>query len=210
MDGDSTSDTVPHVRAWAWWTGVGFAGIGLILVAWATITEGVAWLSTAGLVVTTAVMALVIARSTLDLGDLLQPASVPDTPWRWQPAVPPVRVALGLAAAVAIGWAMFVAYDRWPGPVSWNVGGPWLAGMLLAGVCAWWPDLGWPDWIRPAAWTRQEALGWLLVGGLALGARIVWPGKYPSIVDVVRTIQTQPANAQALDPLVVIAHARRK
>jgi hypothetical protein len=63
------------------------------------------------------------------------------------------------------------------------VGGPWLVGTLLAGVCAWWPNLGWPGWTKPANWTRQGALSWLVVGGTAVGTRLVWPGRYPTIVD---------------------------
>jgi hypothetical protein len=183
MDGDSTSDTLPNDLAWTGWVGVGLAGSGLILVAVEVIRQGITWTSAAGLVVATAVMGFVIARSALDLGGLLPPASAPDTPWRWQPSVPPARVALGLAAAVAIGWAMYVAYDRWPGPIGWNVGGPWLAGMMLVGVCAWWPDRGWPNWLKPARWSRHGAMGWLMVGGTACTTRLVWPGAYPSIVD---------------------------
>ena len=184
MDGgNGISERGTPGPGWIGWLGIGLAGTGLIIVAVVTITGGVTWISAAELVVATAVMGVVIARSSLDLSSLLQPTSAPVTPWRWQPSVPPQRVALGATATVAIGWAMYVAYDRWPGPVGWNVGGPWLAGMLLAGVCAWWPNLGWPDWVRPSAWTREESVGWGLVGGVALATRLVWPGEFPSIVD---------------------------
>lgn len=166
---------------WSGWVAAGLAGVGLAWMTVHVVREGIDWAMVGWLVLAIVVAGITIASSPVSLADLLVP--LPCLAWRWAPVVSPVRVALGVGVAVAIGWAMLVEHAAGAGRVGWGVGAPWLAGVLLAGLCAWWPNLGRPKWLHRAPWNLQSVAAWLIVAGVAFGVRLVWPGRFPSMVD---------------------------
>ena len=168
---------------WSGWVATGLAGTSLAWMTWHVVRAGIDWANAVLLVLTIVVAALITAMSPLSLSELLVSIPPPAEVWRWAPVVSPMRVGLAVAAAIAIGWAMLVERAAGPGQVGWDVGGPWLAGVGLMGLCAWWPNRVWPGWMHRDAWTGREGLWWVVVAGLAFGTRLCWPSRFPSIVD---------------------------
>ena len=172
----------PHIPArvgmWLWLaSGAAFAGVVLTLRLLAGDVQ-LNWGAAGVLVVWVAALAITVALSGLPVADLM-----PRGVFRCNREEAGTPLWLVAPAALATVMAASRRLDAGSGPVGWEVGAPWLIGIALFGLAAWWPAL---RRARPPSWLDSPIRA--LVPGIALGAlalltRILWPGRYPSVID---------------------------
>lgn len=165
--------------------GFGFLGVigALLYVA----AENPLTLATAFLTFSLVVFAWIIQRSGYDTFETDRPESLDSrTVTVERPAplwlIAPAFLATALAADRTLNAAR--------GPVGWNVGIPWLVGLGLFALAAWWSTFG--EWSRATLGGRHladlrpsfRAWGpWAGMVAIAALPRFLWLDRFPTVID---------------------------
>jgi len=102
-------------------------------------------------------------------------------------ASPPV-ILIGLAT-LASATAVAIRWDADRGPAGWDVAGPWLAGVMLFALAAWWPSLATlrrsqsPGGLRLALKPNRRWLPWLAMIALAAVPRLAMLDRFPGFIN---------------------------
>jgi hypothetical protein len=145
------------------------------------------WMAMALLALAMAFLAVVMRRSSLivfEAGDRPEPDIRPHVVASRAPflLLPPGTLATIVAADRM--------HDAQRAPAGWNVAIPWLLGIGLFALAAWWPQAGFRRilttrrWRPPVSWSAIRALApW--VGMLAIAAvpRLLWLDRFPTVID---------------------------
>ncbi len=184
---DRVEVTPPSLPWWKAWSGVGLgiAGVALAVRYLTRFPQG-AWLAGFAVVAAIGVLAAIMVRTGLavsNVGTVRRTGRI---------RMPGVRIpgALVFFATLATGAAAIRKWEVDLGPASWDVGAPWLAGIVLFGLLAWWPIVA--PWLtrirsgqprRPFSWPPIRA--WAPWVGLMLAAallRLPGLGRYPAFI----------------------------
>ncbi len=172
--------------SWRLWaeTGAAFAGVYLAVRLLTRYPAG-DWLGGAILLMALAMLGMSLARS-----GLVHPAPVRERlPVVTRRDIPPPGVLVGFAALATL----LAGVRRWDldqRSVGWDVIAPWLLGIALFGIAAWWPELsGWKGSRKLVAgrWWEKLPAGWILASWVVLTAlaavpRLVMLDRYPAFI----------------------------